>query len=190
MGLFSLKLAYMGQSPRDKGSCTIVPSSCRNPVLEIDCELLVCQSPVMHRHSPLLGYLADAHIDDLSDRIIGRKHSFGLGKFPNHAMVAFNRVCRIYYLPYFLRIFEKGSEFSPVSVPGLKNIRVLPVPLLAERLFCKLCIFKIHSTVYLLEIGTDSLPVLVRNELAAVPDLMDDTELILCFRENSAYSFA
>ena len=77
----------------------------------------------MHRHSPLLGYLADAHIDDLSYRIIGRKHSFGLGELPNHAMVAFNRVGRIYYLPYFLRIFEKGSELSPVPVPGFQNIR-------------------------------------------------------------------
>ena len=144
----------------------------------------------MHRHSPLLGYLADTHIDDLSDRIISRKNSLGLGKFPHHTMVAFNRICCIYYLPYFLRIFEKGSELSPVSVPGFQNIRVLPVPLLAESLFCKLCIFKIHSTVYLLEISADSLPVLVRNELAAVPDLMNDTELILCFRENSAYSFA
>ena len=142
----------------------------------------------MHRHSPLFGYLADAHIDDLSDRIIGRKHSLRLGKFPHHAMVAFNRIGRIYYLPYFRRIFEKGSEFSPVSVPGLQNIRVLPVPLLAELLFRKFCVLEVYGSIYLLEISADSLPVLVRNELAAV--LMNDTELIICFREYSAYSFS
>ena len=144
----------------------------------------------MHRHSPFLGYLADAHIDDLSDRIISRKNGLGLGELPHHAMVAFNCICCIYYLPYFLRIFEKGSEFSPVSVPGLKNIRVLPVPLLAELLFRKFCVLEVYGSIYLLEIGADSLPILVRNKLAAVSDLMNYTELILCFRENSAYSFA
>ena len=85
----------MGQSPRDKGSCAIVPLLCRDPVLEIDSKLLIRQAPVMHRHSPFLGYLADAHIDDLSDRIISRKHSLGLGELPHHTMVAFNRVGRI-----------------------------------------------------------------------------------------------
>ena len=144
----------------------------------------------MHRHSPLLGYLTYTHIDNLSDRIISRKHSFGLGKFPNHAMVAFNRIGRIYYLPYFLRIFEKGSEFSPVLVPRFQNIRILPVLLLTELLFRKFCIFKIHSSIYLLEIGTDSFPVLIRNELAAVPDLVNDTGLVLCFRKYRVYSVA
>ena len=92
-------------------------SSRRNPVLKPYCKLLIRQSPVMHRHSPLLRNLPDTHIDDLPDRIISREHCLGFRELSHHPMVTFNSVGRIYYLPYFRRIFEESRKLIPVPVP-------------------------------------------------------------------------
>ena len=92
-------------------------SSRRNPVLKPYCKLLIRQSPVMHRHSPFLRDLPDTHIDNLPDRIISREHRLGFCELSHHPMVTFNSVGRIYYLPYFRRIFEESRKLIPVSVP-------------------------------------------------------------------------
>ena len=70
-------------------------SSRRKSVLKPYGELLIRQSPVMHRHSPLLRDLPDTHIDDLPDRIISREHRLGFCEFSHHPMVTFNSVGRI-----------------------------------------------------------------------------------------------
>ena len=70
-------------------------SSRRNPVFKPYCKLLIRQSPVMHRHSPFLRDLPDAHIDDLPDRIISREHCLGFRELSHHPMVTCNSVGRI-----------------------------------------------------------------------------------------------
>ena len=55
-----------GQSPRQ-------PLGCKS-VLKVYRKLRIRQTPVSDRHGPLLGYLFDAHIDDLAYGIIGRKN--------------------------------------------------------------------------------------------------------------------
>ena len=102
-------------------------------------------------------------------------------------MVAFDGIRRIYYLPDFLRIFEEYSQFSPVFIPGLQNIRVLLIPILAELFLGKFSVIKIHRTVNFLQVSADSLAVFVWYELAAVANLMDYAELIFRFRENRVY---
>lgn len=50
-------------------------------------------------------------------------------------MVAFDGVCRVYYLPDLLRVFEKYSKLSPISVPRFQDVRIFLVPFFAEFLF-------------------------------------------------------
>ena len=57
---------FGGQSPRQ-------PSGCKS-VLKVYRKLRIRQTSVSDRHGPLLGYLFDAHIDDLAYGIIGRKN--------------------------------------------------------------------------------------------------------------------
>ena len=49
------------------------PLGCKS-VLKVYRKLRIRQTPVSDRHGPLLGYLFDAHIDDLAYGIIGRKN--------------------------------------------------------------------------------------------------------------------
>ena len=70
-------------------------SSRCQPVFKPYGKLLIRQSPVMHRHSPLLRDLPDTHIDNLPDRIISREHSLGFRELSHHLMVTFNSVGRI-----------------------------------------------------------------------------------------------
>ena len=160
--------------------------SCKS-VLKIDRELSVSQTPVTHRHSPLLGYFGNAHINDLANSVVGRKNRLGFGEFPYHSMVAFDSIRRIYYPPDFLRIFEKYGQFSPVFIPGFQDIRVLLIPLFTKFFLGKFGVIKVHSAVDFLQVSAYCLAVFVWYELAAVAYLMDYAELIFCFRENRIY---
>ena len=102
-------------------------------------------------------------------------------------MVAFDGICRVYYLPDLLRIFKKYSKLSPVFIPGFQDIRVLLIPLLTEFFLRKFGVIKVHSAVDFLQISADFLAVLIRYELAAVADLMNYAELILRLGENRVY---
>ena len=102
-------------------------------------------------------------------------------------MVAFDGICRVYYLPDLLRIFEKYSKFSPIFIPGFQNIRVLLIPLLTEFFLRKFGVIEVYSAIDFLQISADFLAVLVRYELTAVADLMNYAELILRLGENRVY---
>ena len=159
----------------------------RESVLKIDHELSVSQPPVTHRQSPLLGDLCHAHINDLPDRVVSWENRLGFGEFPHHSMVAFDGIRRIYYLPNFLRIFEKYGQFSPVFIPGFQDIRVFLIPLLSEFFLGKFSVIEVHSAVDFLQVSTNCLAVFVRHKLTAVAYLVDYTELIFRLRENRIY---
>ena len=102
-------------------------------------------------------------------------------------MVAFDSICRIYYLPDLLWIFEGHSQFSPVFIPGFKDIRVLLIPFLAKFFLGEFSVIEIHGAVNFLQVSADCLAVFVRYELAAVANLVDYAELIFRLRKNRIY---
>lgn len=93
------------------------PVSSGKPVLKKDQELRIRKPPAPHRHRPLLGYFFRTHIDGLADGIVGWGNSLGLGKFPNHTMIPFHRICRVNDFPDLVGIFKGGHQLRPVLIP-------------------------------------------------------------------------
>ena len=96
-------------------------------------------------------------------------------------------ICRIYYLPNLLRIFEKSCKFRPIFIPGFKNVRILLIPLFTKFFLCIFCIIKINRAIDFLKVRAYRFSVLVRHKFAAVSYLMNDTELIFCLWKYRIY---
>lgn len=140
--------------------------------------MLVGQSPILERHRPLFGNLPDAHIDNLTDGIIGGEYGFGLGEFSHHSVIAFDSICGIDDLTNLLREFKKCAQFRPIPVPGLQDAGILFIPLLPEFLSGVLGLIQINRAIDFFQVRTDCLSVFVGYKLAAVSNLMDDAKLI------------
>lgn len=86
-------------------------------VLGINRKLCVSQAPIAHRHCPFFGYLGNAHINDLAYKVISGENRLGFSEFSYPSMVTLNGICRVYYLPDLLRIFEECRKFNPFFAP-------------------------------------------------------------------------